>query len=449
MAGANPTPVESASHSLSLTPNRDNPTGCRSRSGSSTHSNDAGLAGLIHENRAITTRFSCYGSGVIPRPALLQRLRAALKRSRVVALVGPRQCGKSTVARQIVPAGAPNYFDLEDPASLARLAEPVTGLARLRGTVVIDEVQRRPDLFPVLRVLADRRPLPARFLVLGSASPGLLRQSSESLAGRIEIIDMRGLSLAEAGARNIARHWERGGFPLSYVARSRAESVAWRSQFSRSFLERDLPQLGVTIPAQALRRFWTMLAHYHGQLWNAADPARSLGVAESTARRYLDLLTGVYMVRQLAPWHANIGKRQVKAPKVYVRDCGLLHLLLGIRTHAELLGHPKCGASWEGYAIDEAIGVSQPDEVYFWATHQGAELDLLLIKDGRRLGVEAKHADAPALTRSMRVALEDLKLEQLTVLYPGTQPYALSDRVAVVPLAALASGRSEDLFPKP
>ena len=263
---------------------------------------------------------------MIPRSSLLFRVRAALKRSRVVALVGSRQCGKTTLARDIVRTGTANYFDLEDPASLARLAEPMTALAGLKGIIVIDEVQRRPDLFPVLRVLADRKPLPARFFILGNASPALLRQASESLAGRIEIIDMRGLSLTEVGARNLARHWQRGGFPLSYIARSQAESVAWRDQFVRSFLERDIPQLGITIPAQALRRFWTMLAHYHGQIWNAADPARSLGVAESTARRYLDLLAGVYMVRQLAPWHENLGKRQVKSPKVYVRDSGLLQI---------------------------------------------------------------------------------------------------------------------------
>ena len=379
---------------------------------------------------------------MIPRPALRSRIRAALRRSRVVALVGPRQCGKTTLAREIVQTGKANYFDLEDPASLARLAEPMTVLAPLRGLVVIDEVQRRPDLFPVLRVLADRRPLPARFLILGSASPALLRQSSESLAGRIEMIDMRGLSLAEVGVRNLARHWQRGGFPPSYVARSQAASAVWRSEFVRSFLEREIPQLGITIPSQALRRFWTMLAHYHGQIWNAADPARSLGVAESTARRYLDLLTGVYMVRQLAPWHENLGKRQVKSPKVYVRDSGLLHHLLGIRSRDDLLAHPKCGASWEGYAIEEAIAVSEPDEAYFWATHQGAELDLLLIKNGRRLGIEAKHADAPALTRSMHIALDDLKLEQLTVLYPGTQQYSLAQRITVVPLTALATGKT-------
>jgi predicted AAA+ superfamily ATPase len=383
---------------------------------------------------------------VIPRSGLLSRLRAALSRSRVVALVGPRQCGKTTLARAIVRADRANYFDLEDSASLARLAEPITALAALRGIVVIDEVQRRPDLFPVLRVLADRKPLPARFLILGSASPGLLRQSTESLAGRIEIIETAGFSLVEVGAGRLERHWQRGGFPLSYVARSQAASTDWRAQFVRSFFERELPQLGVTIPAHALRRFWTMLAHYHGQVWNAAEPARSFGVAETTVRRYIDLLTGMYLVRQLAPWHENLGKRQVKSPKVYIRDSGLLHHLLGIRTADELLVHPKCGASWEGYAIEEAIRTVRPDDVYFWATHQGAGLDLLLFKNGRRLGIEAKRADAPTLTRSMQIALEDLKLEQLVVLYPGTQRYALSKRVTAVPLVAVAEEGVEALF---
>ena len=384
---------------------------------------------------------------MLARPALTARIRAALARSRVVALVGPRQCGKTTLARALMHAGRPNYFDLEDPRSLARLDEPMTALEGLRGLVVIDEVQRRPDLFPVLRVLADRRPLPARFLVLGSASPALLRQSSESLAGRIEIVEMEGFSLAEVGARNMARHWLRGGFPLSYTARATAASINWRAQFVRSFLERDLPQLGVTIPAQALRRFWIMLAHYHGQIWNAAEPARSLGTAETTVRRYLDLLSGVYMVRQLAPWHENLGKRQVKAPKVYVRDCGLLHHLLGIDSEERLLAHPKCGASWEGYAIEQIINAVEPDDAYFWATHQGAELDLLLFKNGRRLGVEVKRMDAPRFTPSMRIALDDLRLEQIVVLYPGTQEYTLAPRVRAVPLAAIANARN--LFPKP
>jgi len=386
---------------------------------------------------------------MIPRAALISRVRAALARSRIVALVGPRQCGKTTLARTLARTGRTNYFDLEDPRSLTQLAEPMTTLEGLKGLVVIDEVQLRPDLFPVLRVLADRRPLPARFLILGSASPAFLRQSSESLAGRIEIVEMGGFSLPEIGARNLPRHWLRGGFPLSHTARSLAASTAWRAQFVRSFLERDLPQLGITIPTLALRRFWTMLAHYHAQIWNAAEPARSLGVAETTARRYLDLLSGVYMVRQLAPWHENLGKRQVKSPKVYVRDSGLLHHLLGISSESELLAHPKCGASWEGYAIEEVLNAVQPDDAYFWATYQGAELDLLLFKNGRRLGVEVKRMDAPRLTSSMRIALEDLKLEQLVVLYPGPKAYALAERVHVVPMTKLVESNARDLFPRP
>lgn len=366
----------------------------------------------------------------------------------MVALVGPRQCGKTTLARQLLRPDSPNYFDLEDPASLARLAEPMTALAPLRRVVVIDEIHRRPDLFPVLRVLADRRPLPARFLILGSASPRLLRQSSESLAGRLEVIPLAGLSLAELGVKAMDRHWLRGGFPLAFLARSPADSVAWRRQFIQTFLERDLPQLGIGIPSAALLRFWTMLAHLHGQIWNAAEPARSLGVSEPTVRRYLDVLAGLFMVRQLPPWHANLAKRQVKAPKIYVRDSGLLHALLGIRTDRDLFAHPKCGASWEGYAIEEVLKVVRPDEAYFWGTHQGAELDLLLLKDGRRIGFEAKRADAPTLTPSMRIALKDLGLERLLVLYPGSVSYALADRVMVVPLRVLAAGQVENLFPR-
>jgi predicted AAA+ superfamily ATPase len=384
---------------------------------------------------------------MIHRTRLLERIRSALKRGRVVTLVGPRQCGKTTLAREILPADSPRYFDLEDPAALARLAEPMTALANLRGTVVIDEVQRRPDLFPVLRVLADRKPLPARFLVLGSASPELLRQTSESLAGRVEIIELSGFGLAEVGLSALDRHWQRGGFPRSFLARSAADSSVWRQQFIRTLLERDLPQLGVTIPAPALLRFWAMVAHYHGQIWSASEPSRSLGVSDATVRRYLDLLTGLYMVRQLPPWHENLKKRQVKSPKVYVRDSGLLHQLLGISSERDLLAHPKCGASWEGYAIEAAISAVQPDEAYFWATHQGAELDLLLFRNGRRLGVEVKRADAPVLTRSMQIALEDLQLEHLTVLYPGTRHYALSDRITVVPLADIANPDAKALFP--
>lgn len=364
-----------------------------------------------------------------------------------MALIGPRQCGKTTLARQLLPARARNYFDLEEPASLAQLAEPMTALAPLRGLVVIDEVQRRPDLFPILRVLADRRPPPARFLVLGSASPELLRQASESLAGRIETIPLSGFSLAEVGARALSRHWERGGFPAAFLAGSTADSLAWRRQFVQTFLERDVPQLGIRVPAPTLLRFWTMLAHYHGQVWNAADPARSLGVSEGTVRRYLDLLSGLFMVRQLQPWHENIAKRQVKAPKVFLRDSGLLHGLLGIGTERELLAHPRCGASWEGYAIEEVLKAAQPDEAYYWATYQGAELDLLLLGGGKRVGVEVKRADAPTLTSSMRIAFRDLGLDRLVVLYPGSRRYPLGDRIAVVPLADLAAGRADALGP--
>lgn len=367
----------------------------------------------------------------------LALVRTALRRSRVVALLGPRQCGKTTLAREFVSADSPNYFDLEDPTSLARLAEPGTSLRPLKGLVVIDEVQRQPELFPILRVLADRRPLPARFLLLGSAAPELLRQASESLAGRIETVPLEGFRLADLGAGAQPRHWLRGGFPLAFTARSDADSFAWRRQFLQTFLERDLPQLGLGTPSAALHRFWSMVAHYHGQIWNAADPARALGVNESTVRRYLDLMTGVFMVRQLPPWFENLGKRQVKAPKVYVRDSGLLHALLGLGTQRDLEHHPKLGASWEGYAVEEVLKALRPDEAYFWATHNGAEIDLLLFKGGKRIGVECKRADAPTFTPSMRIALTDLKLDQLIVVYPGERRYRLDKRVEVVPLAEL------------
>ena len=382
-----------------------------------------------------------YDSYVILRSTDFALVRTALRRSRVVILAGPRQCGKTTLARQFVPPYSRNYFDLEDPASLARLTEPDTALRPLHTLVVIDEVQRRPDLFPLLRVLADRKPLPARFLILGSASPDLLRQSSETLAGRLETVPLEGFRLSDLGASAQSRHWTRGGFPLAYTARKEADSFAWRRQFLQTFLERDVPQLGITIPAESLRRFWTMVAHYHGQIWNAAELARAMTVGETTVRRYLDLMAGVFMVRQLQPWHENLGKRQVKAPKTYVRDSGLLHALLGIRDGRELESHPKVGASWEGYAIEEVLKAFRPDEAYFWATHTGAELDLLLFKNGRRIGVECKRADAPTLTPSMRIALADLKLDRLHVLYPGERSYSLAKNVEVLPLAGFVKAK--------
>jgi uncharacterized protein len=378
---------------------------------------------------------------VIVRFADITLIRAALRRSRVVALLGPRQCGKTTLAREFVAPDSLNYFDLEDPRSLARLTEPDTALRPLRKLVVIDEVQRRPDLFPLLRVLADRKPLRARFLVLGSASPDLLQQSSETLAGRIETVPLEGFRLSDLGANAQGRHWLRGGFPLAYTPRTETDSLSWRRQFLQTFLERDLPQLGITIPALALRRFWDMVAHYHAQIWNAAELARALTVNEATVRRYLDLMADVFMLRQLPPWFENLGKRQVKAPKVYVRDSGLLHALLGIANHRDLELHPKVGASWEGYAVEEVLKSFRPDEAYYWATHNGAELDLLLFKDGRRIGIECKRADAPVLTPSMRIALTDLKLDRLYVLYPGEKTYSLGNKVEVIPLAEFVNAK--------
>lgn len=383
---------------------------------------------------------------MINRIALLSTIQTALKRSRVVALIGPRQSGKTTLARQLVSPDSLNYFDLEDLGSQSRLEQPMLALSDLSGLIVIDEIQRRPDLFPVLRVLSDRVPLKARFLILGSASPDLLRTSSESLAGRIETIPIGGFSLAEVGIGNSQAHWLRGGFPLAYLAESETDSIAWRKNFIQTFLERDLPAWGVRVPAATLLRFWYMLAHYHGQIWNTAEPARSLGVSEPTARRYLDILESVFMVRILQPWYANLNKRQVKAPKLYFRDSGLLHYLLGIRSEFDLYNHPKNGASWEGYAIEEVLKAVQPDEAYYWATHNGAELDLLMIKDGRRIGIECKHVDAPRVTPSMRIAMDDLHLDRLFVLYPGVHAYNLSDNIQTLPLVELGKPESGSIL---
>ena len=374
---------------------------------------------------------------MIERTSILSTIQTALGRSRIVALIGPRQSGKTTLARQFVRPDSVNYFDLEDPVSLARLEQPLTALQDLRDLVVIDEIQRRPDLFPILRVLADREGLPARFLILGSASPELIRSSSESLAGRMETISISGFSLAEVGVASMQEHWLRGGFPLSFLAENDANSFAWRKNFVQTFLERDLPRWGVRIPAGNLLRFWTMISHYHGQVWNAAELARSMSVSEPTVRRYLDILQDVFMVRILQPWHTNLKKRQVKSPKIYFRDSGLLHSLLGIRTSHDLQTHPKSGASWEGYAIEEAIKSIEPDEAYFWRTHNGAEIDLLLLKNGRRFGLECKRVDAPRLTPSMQIALEDLQLDRLVVIYPGERAYPLAEKVTALPLSSL------------
>lgn len=324
---------------------------------------------------------------------------------------------------------------MEDPVSLARLDQSMTALGELKGLVVIDEIQRAPELFRVLRVLADRADSPARFLILGSASPELLRQSSESLAGRMEVLELSALNISETGVEMTGKHWLRGGFPLSFLASSDDDSFVWRKNFVRTFAEQDLAAFGIA-PA-AMMRFWMMLAHYHGQIWNGATIASSLGVAATTVRRYLDLLSGTFIVRQLQPWRENIAKRQVRAPKIYFRDSGLVHTLLGIRNEVDLLTHPKLGATWEGFAVEQAIHAHGPDEIYFWATHNGAELDLLMMKNGRRIGIECKRADAPRMTPSMRIAMEDLKLDSLTVLYPGTKSYTLGENISVEPLASL------------
>ncbi len=382
---------------------------------------------------------------ILSRKRLRAQLKAALAHRPVVVLTGPRQCGKTTLARSLLRTTASAWFDLEDPRTRVLFEEPMTALESLSGLVVIDEVQLAPELFPILRVLADRRPRRARFLILGSASGALLRQSSESLAGRVEHVRMGGFTLDETGALSAEQLWRRGGFPDALLARDEARSVRWRRSFIDTIVERDLPEWGVRTPATAMRRFWTMVAHYHGQVWSNADPARALGVSEPTVRRYLDLLTDALVIRQLPPWHANLRKRQVKSPKVYVRDSGLLHELLGIHDQSSLLLHPKLGASWEGFAIEQVLATEAHTEAAFWATHQGAEIDLVLRRQGRLYGVECKRVDAPRMTPSIRIALDELGLERVAVLYPGPTRYALAERVEAVPLAALR--KPGGLFP--
>ena len=381
----------------------------------------------------------------IVRRRLLAQVRRALGRARAVVLAGPRQSGKSTLAAALVPRGGARWFDLEHPVDRDRLQQPLTALEPLLQRpaggaavpIVIDEVQLAPELFAVLRVLIDRSDAPGQFLLLGSASPALLRQTSESLLGRVEVIEVGGFDIEEVGVARQHELWLRGGYPLSFLAADEADSLAWRLQAVQRHVESDLPQFGVNVPAPAMLRFWRMLAHLHGQVWNAADPARSLGISEPTVRRYLDVLTQTFMLRQLQPWHQNLGKRQVKAPKLYFRDTGLLHALLGIGDFDALMAHPRSGASWEGFAVEQMLRIAQPDEAYFWATHNGAELDLLLFRGGRRIGVEVKRMDSPRVTPSMQVALHDLQLDALYVVYPGERRYRLSERIEVVSLAAL------------
>ena len=374
---------------------------------------------------------------MIQRPLYLERIEQVFQVHPVAALLGPRQCGKTTLARLLASREPTTYFDLEDPSDRARLANPMQTLDPLKGLVVLDELQRQPALFEILRVLVDRPGSETRFLVLGSASPSLVKGVTETLAGRVGFVDLGGFTIGEAGVGELPRRWLRGGFPRAFLAEDDATSLQWRAGFIRTFLERDIPQLGITIPAETLRRFWTMTAHYHGQIWNAAEFARSLGSAENTARRYLDILSGAYMLRVLPPWFENLAKRQVKAPKIYLRDSGILHALLQITGLHDLLGHPKLGASWEGFVLEQLLTLFDTRDAYYWATHAGAELDLLIFHGGRRYGFEFKYNEAPTLTRSMHIALEDLRLDHLWVIYPGTKQWPAAEKVSVYPLCEI------------
>ncbi|MCY4200081.1 MAG: ATP-binding protein [Gammaproteobacteria bacterium] len=374
---------------------------------------------------------------MIPRTAHVDNILDRLNLFPAVAILGPRQVGKTTLSEQTAAAfnGPSQRFDLENPRDLNRLLDdPLMALEGPRGLVIIDEVQRRPDLFPVLRVLCDRRPSPAKFLILGSASPELIKQTSETLAGRIHYYNLGGLNLNEVGFQEVNRLWLRGGFPPAWLAKHDIDASLWTMSFVRSFLERDLPELGVRVASTAMRRFWTMLAHWQGQTWNSSVFARSFGVADTTVRRYLDILTGALVVRQLPPWFENIRKRQVKAPKIYLRDTGVLHTLLGIEDADALHSHPACGASWEGFLIESIIQLLELSEesVYFWGTHTGAEIDLLVTHAGKRFGIEIKRTTSPKVMPSMRSALEALQLEEVIVVHAGEESYRLAPQVRAV-----------------
>ncbi|MFN9151261.1 MAG: ATP-binding protein [Bacteroidota bacterium] len=395
------------------------------------------IVGKILEKPHIASVFSRIMN--VWRQTYLEKIGARLAGNPIVSLVGPRQVGKTTLARTFAERSTypVHFFDLEAPTDQARLGNPELVLRPLEGLVIIDEVQSRPDLFPLLRVLADRPESPARFLILGSASPTLMKQASESLAGRVSFIDVAGLSLAEMGADARSLLWWRGGFPRALLANDSESARQWLDDFRRTFLERDIPQLGIRVPAATLSRFWMMIAHYHGQIFNAAELARSLGATESTARHYLDILSGTFMVRQLPPWFENLKKRQIRSPKVYVRDSGLLHALLGIHDHTGLQSHPKLGASWEGFCIEQILDVCGDRSAHFWGTHGGAELDLMLLHGGRRLGFEFKYTDRPTTTKSMRVAQQDLGLDHLYVVHPGTHEFPLDTTISAVTLPGL------------
>ncbi len=371
---------------------------------------------------------------MIDRPDYHLQIETAVKRSPVTSLLGPRQCGKTTLARVFGEAHGAVYFDLESAVDRQRLQNPELILGTMQGPVILDEIQRQPELFSALRVMVDRPGADTRFLILGSASPHLIKRVSETLAGRTEFIELAPFDFSETGAASLGGLWLRGGFPRSFLAASEEDSAAWREGFIRTFLERDIPQLGITIPATAVRRFWTMLAHCHGQTWNGSEIGRSLGLSDKTVRSYLDILSGTFMIRQLPPWFENLRKRQVKSPKIYFRDSGILHSLISIPDMHHLLGHPRLGASWEGFALEQIIRINRLADPYFWATHSGAEIDLFFIRNGRRYGVELKFNEAPRATRSMRTALDDLALDHLWIVYPGKEFYPVDHKISVWPL---------------
>jgi predicted AAA+ superfamily ATPase len=373
---------------------------------------------------------------MIIREALLGAINRAFEVLPVVALLGPRQVGKTTLAAQFCARldGKALVFDLESPTDLRRLSLPETVLSEPAALTIIDEIQRLPGLFEILRVIVDRTARQQRFLILGSASPDLMKGVTESMAGRVGFVDVPGFSIGEAGREAMRTLWLRGGFPEAFLARSETASMAWRGAFVRTFLERDIPALGIHIPAERLRRFWTMLAHHHGSVWNSAVLARSLGTSEASTRHYLDILAGAYMLRILPPWFENIGKRQVKSPKIYLRDSGLLHTLLDLPDQKALFGHPQCGLSWEGFALEQVLTAYPDAQAYFWGTHAGAELDLMLRVQGKRYGFEFKLSEAPGASKSMHIALETLGLEQIFVIHPGQAAYPLAERIAACPL---------------
>lgn len=367
------------------------------------------------------------------RTKFLKEIEAQFRIHPICCLLGPRQVGKTTLAKAYIEKFEKEevrFFDLENPVDLARLENPMLALNLPKNRlVVIDEIQRRPELFPVLRFLVDESKGKCKFLILGSASRDLIKQSSETLAGRIGYIEITPFTLDEVNKSDLL--WLRGGFPRSFLASDNHESYKWRQSYISTFLERDIPNLGFQIPPEQMRRFWLMLAHYHAQIFNASDLGKSLGISDHTIRKYLDILVGTFMIRRLTPWFENLGKRQVKSPKIYFKDSGILNALIGISDDTQLQIYPKLGSLWEGFAIEQVINLenASPEECYFWKTQSGAELDLLIIKNGKRIGFEIKYADSPKITPSMKIAFNDLKLDHLYLIFPGKESFPMTENI--------------------